>query len=200
MLSFWISYITLIPFFNSSWIRLHTKHRSETPNTIYHIGLNVIVSFLFSFLLFAYWEPRLYRDAISIIILKYLVSGAIADIYFYLSHRLMHTKHLYTYHSVHHRVLYPRAYTCVYCHWIEMVLCNIPTIIIGPVLTDMDIYSLNVWMFIVCFNTMYGHSGGEFSFLWKNSHHYLHHTNINGNYGMSRYIDGFMSTILPRST
>jgi sterol desaturase/sphingolipid hydroxylase (fatty acid hydroxylase superfamily) len=196
MVTFWVSYLLLIPFFNSSWIRLHAKHKSETPNTLYYVGLNVIVSFLVSIPIFNFWQSKTTNDSIFVILIKYLISGAIADVYFYLSHRLMHTKHFYTYHSVHHRVLYPRAYTCVYCHWIEMILCNIPTIIIGPLLVDMSLASLNLWMFIVCFNTMYGHSGGEFSFLWKNKHHYLHHTKINGNYGMSRYTDGIMSTML----
>jgi sterol desaturase/sphingolipid hydroxylase (fatty acid hydroxylase superfamily) len=200
MLTFWVSYILLIPLFNSRLIHLHTQKVSSAPNKYYYVSLNFLASILFAILLSRVWVIPQNIDPVYLILCKYLISMAIADVWFYVSHRLMHHRYLWKYHSIHHRIIFPRAFTCVYCHWIEMVLCNIPTVILGPFLLNMDLYSLHLWIFMSCFSTMYGHSGGEFKVVeWKNNYHYYHHTFINGNYAMYPFIDNVFRTNLKAS-
>ena len=196
MLVFWCSYLVLIPFFNSRIIKPFTSTYSNPPDKYYYVGVNVLSGFLYNIIFFKYlWAPEMVYNINYRTIFKYIISGILVEIYFYLSHRLMHHRLLYKYHSIHHRVIYPRAYACVYCHWIEMIVVNISTVMFGVVVTKMNMGEICLWMFIACFNTMWGHSGGDFNLsILSHKYHYRHHTLIGGNYGTGMFMDKTFNT------
>lgn len=196
LLSFWLTYVLTMPLFSSRLIKPNVDFTVPTaPNAVQYIGFNFIVSILLSFLVFpnVYDPPKIS----GIELWKFIPCSIIADLWFYTSHRLMHCKYLYPYHSIHHRVKYTKAYACVYCHWLEMVLGNIPTVILGPYLTNMNYLTLHLWLSFGCLNTMYGHSGGRFFFMPEgaNQYHWTHHIKVTGNYAMSRFLDGIFGTL-----
>lgn len=56
------------------------------------------------------------RDAVA--------SGALVELLFYTSHRLLHTKYLYPYHKLHHGYKAPIALAALYAHPLEAILGN----------------------------------------------------------------------------
>lgn len=129
-----------------------------------------------------FYEPCVYT------ILKLAITVLIADVWFYFSHRLMHTQWLYQkVHYMHHQAANPNAFTTNYCHWVEFIFVNMITILIGPVITQMALSTFYVWVFLFTMFTQYEHCGVYL-------HHFKHHVNIKGNYGLTVLLDRLLNT------
>jgi ferredoxin-NADP reductase/sterol desaturase/sphingolipid hydroxylase (fatty acid hydroxylase superfamily) len=116
------------------------------------------------------------------------------DAWFYLFHRLMHHPKIYKYvHSVHHKSLEVTPFTVSSFHFIEAVVLGcwiIPVAFFVPIYIPM----LGVMQFIGLFNNIKSHLGYELypkwfqktwlKYLITSTHHNIHHTRYNGNYGL----------------
>ena len=131
----------------------------------------------------------------------------IHDLYFYISHRMMHHKKIYPIvHQVHHISLNPTPWAAFSFHPIEafIQIAWIPIIIL---FIPFHFSSIAIWaLYMMLFNVI-GHLGYEFfpkKFLNSNSgkifftstFHNIHHSKNNCNYGLYFIIwDQFFGTI-----
>jgi sterol desaturase/sphingolipid hydroxylase (fatty acid hydroxylase superfamily) len=119
----------------------------------------------------------------------------IHDLYFYLSHRMMHNERIFPIvHSVHHRSINPTPWTAFSIHPIEafIQLAWVPIIIM---LLPIHYYVLMIWSFNMTIFNIIGHLGFEIfpkqlmnyrfgKFIFSSTFHNLHHSKVNCNYGL----------------
>ncbi|MBO0933505.1 sterol desaturase family protein [Fibrella aquatilis] len=131
-----------------------------------------------------------------------------SDTTFYWIHRWLHTKRMYKYiHAVHHESLDTSPYTSNSFHFLEPIFLTLaiaPLFFIFPI----SAAALGVTQVIGTVNNIKSHLGYEFFPAWfrkywlfnnlvTSTHHNLHHTQYNGNYGlMIRFWDKFCGTEL----
>ena len=90
---------------------------------------------------------------------KLVASAAILDVWFYLSHRLLHTSVLYhMVHWVHHTFKAPVAVASMYAHPIEF-MSNLLGILMGPYVTNAHPFVTYFWI-TMCFFTSGAHHSG----------------------------------------
>ncbi|POY36635.1 sterol desaturase family protein [Solitalea longa] len=116
------------------------------------------------------------------------------DIYFYLTHRLLHTRWLLrNVHSVHHRSVNPTPLAAYCFHPVEAIL---QSLIVFPFVTilPINLFAFLLFTFLVLLMNVMGHLGFEFMsqrfrsskigmFFTSSTHHNLHHQKVNENYG-----------------
>lgn len=121
-----------------------------------------------------------------IIILSY-------DIWFYISHIILHTNKFYYIHKYHHSIKYDDInYTDTYkSDNIEIVLQGI-SVLFPYIYINFDIYS---FLFAITFINIRGLMRHDKRFVWLvGDHHLLHHKYHNYNYG-EPWIDYLCSTL-----
>lgn len=119
---------------------------------------------------------------------RFLISVMITEIVFFYTHKLLHRRSLYKYHSVHHRFIEPCASSAMYCHPIEAVFSNQLAVTIGPVILGMSLNEMVVWSILSAINTTKAHSGLNFS-CFNSRYHDLHHSKRNVNFGFLYLLD-----------
>jgi sterol desaturase/sphingolipid hydroxylase (fatty acid hydroxylase superfamily) len=112
------------------------------------------------------------------------------DFWFYITHYLSHSKLLYKYHKVHHEFKDPVGVSALYAHWIDLYFNNfLPIMIMGFILQSHWI-TMNIWIFISVFNSVYiAHSNRT-----TDIYHWIHHRTFNYNYGVCMYMDYMFNT------
>lgn len=113
------------------------------------------------------------------------------DVWFYMSHRLLHTRYGWKIHKIHHEKRYPTVWDTYHGHWSESILQSLgfalPWLFFSP-----DWYA-------VCLAALFTNARGclrhdaRFSWLVGN-HHLLHHEVGNINYG-DFYLDWIFKTL-----
>ena len=159
------------------------KNKQEITQIYIEACPLVICNLIISKFIFNYIEDELliYQRDDSYIKL-FLCWIVLADIIFYIMHKLFHNYYLYVYiHSIHHKYKITNGICALYAHPIDYITTNIlplslPLIILQP--PDEFI------RFIIIFSTTYTIiiSHGGYTFLPKN--HLLHHIKHKYNYGI----------------
>jgi sterol desaturase/sphingolipid hydroxylase (fatty acid hydroxylase superfamily) len=119
---------------------------------------------------------------IFIIIIDMIILSIIQSIYFYIMHRLFHTKFLYKHiHYIHHKNYITIPYTAVNCDIIEHVLINIMSVLIGTKLWLCHQNSVIIWVWLSTYSSVNTHS----NIIRQNNpvRHDFHHLLKNVNYG-----------------
>jgi sterol desaturase/sphingolipid hydroxylase (fatty acid hydroxylase superfamily) len=112
------------------------------------------------------------------------------DIWFYLSHLLLHTRTLYRIHSIHHQKIEPKWYDTYRGHWFETVLQGLGFFV--PLLIfDMHWLSFLIALLFVNIRGIMRHDD-RCSWLVGN-HHLIHHKNPSCNFG-EEWLDKLCST------
>jgi Delta7-sterol 5-desaturase len=167
---------------------------------IYSVISVLIFSFVFTFtvtVLLPY--TRIYQDMETFgnayYLFSYILMILLHDTYFYWSHRLIHSRLLFsTVHSVHHRSSNPSPWTSYAFHPMEALIQSfiIPLIaLIFPV----HISAIILYFLFQFVHNIYGHLGFEIlpAFIRKNIAgkqlntsvlHNAHHRQVRGNYGL----------------
>jgi methylsterol monooxygenase len=121
----------------------------------------------------------------------------ISDMYFYASHRLLHTKFLYrTVHKKHHYFTAPMAISALYCNRTEMILSNIITGLLPGTLLGSHMGLVFTWTLFGLVNSCIVHSGYTMPFfiLTNTNAHDNHHKYFNVNYGIGGLSDLIFGT------
>ena len=127
-------------------------------------------------------------------LLKIFFSLLVAEVWFYYTHLLLHTKTFYPYHRLHHRYTIPFSWATLYCSCFEMIFVNQLSVTIGPYLMNMNTLEICIWSVIVCTKVLLAHSGMLGS--WDSKVHTLHHERYNVNFGVIYLLDRFHGTYL----
>jgi lathosterol oxidase len=112
------------------------------------------------------------------------------DIWFYISHILLHSKYFWKYHEIHHRIIYPK-YTDTYKgHFLEGPFQSI------GFLLPLCFYKFNWIAFLISgiLVNIRGMARHDYRTVWLiGDHHLLHHRYFNCNYG-EYWIDRLFGT------
>jgi hypothetical protein len=130
-------------------------------------------------------------------ILKISLSICIANSYFYHIHALMHSNHkLMKYHAQHHQIHHPIALAGLYCSPVEMLIVNMPTILLGPWLVGMNSNVFLLWILGSCLTTLFSHDGHVIEAIGLSSEfHDYHHTHRPyKNFGLDTFWDSLYKT------
>lgn len=109
------------------------------------------------------------------------------DSIFYIIHRLLHTRKLYTFHKLHHSWKQPIPWGALYSSIPENILLNFFPVISGPIVVGLNMYYTFLWVGLATLTSLIAHSrfGGS---------HDIHHQQFNVNYGNTKFIDKIFGT------
>lgn len=117
------------------------------------------------------------------------------DIFIYSSHRLFHTKLLYSWsHRIHHELYIPIGLGAFYNHWFDYIICVFIPTILPCILLSSHSYTVILWIIISVSNSVYVSHGG---FMNNDTNHYYHHQKHLYNYGTGIFMDKLFKTIYP---
>ena len=205
------------------------RWRDMRREIMYSISSLLIFTFLFFFLKWlidndytmVYYDKEVY--GIAYYCLSILLVVIIHDIYFYWTHRLLHTRWLMRHvHSVHHRSSDPTIWAAFSFHPLEAVI-NFGVFYVLVFTIPLHISVFFLFFFINTSNNLLGHCGFEifpkkFTRHWvgkwftTSTHHHMHHKFGKGNYALyftcldylfstvhSKYHTQFDATIVKRN-
>ena len=114
----------------------------------------------------------------------------LGDVYFYMTHRLMHTPLLWRLHKHHHRTSVSVSRS-LDASVMEHCFCNLGSFAAGTViLSQMDyvphVYVLYIWTAVATWGSCTGHSNGNAP--GDNEEHLMHHKHPAYNYGFGLYV------------
>jgi lathosterol oxidase len=114
------------------------------------------------------------------------------DIWFYISHRLLHTQLLWKYHEIHHRIRFPRFPDTYTGHWLEGPFQSIG---FALPLAFMECTWISFFIALLLVNIR-GMARHDDRTIWLiGNHHLLHHQYFNYNYG-EYWIDRLCGTLI----
>ncbi len=135
--------------------------------------------------------------SIPIFVRDLAVSVVLEDLFFYSSHRLIHTRRFYApIHKQHHTYTAPFGLAAIYAHPIEHLLSNVVPLALGPLLMGSHPIFMMIWALMALFNTMSVHSGYCLPFyLWPDPYfHDWHHEKFNECFGAANIMDTVFGT------
>ena len=193
-MTFWITYWifgTLI-----SWVTHVNKIRLVTD--LKDVCIVLLINMMWSLLgviLLCFIPLRAMTD--SHIIIKFVFTYLITEIWFYHLHIFSHHPKLYNrLHKKHHYFQQPYAMTALYCTGYECVFINVFSVGLGCVFFQIPPPYIYIWFFVVSLNSLLSHSGLFFPYLIDGFHDKHHHC-FQHNFGLSSYLDMLYGTKLP---
>jgi sterol desaturase/sphingolipid hydroxylase (fatty acid hydroxylase superfamily) len=125
-------------------------------------------------------------------ILRFVACFLIVDVWFYLTHRALHSRLLYArVHKVHHRFKAPTAVAAMYAHPLEYGIGNLGGVAAGIVLTNCHPLTAFAWTGFGVVSSTFGHSG--YSFFGAQNHDF-HHQYFSYNFGVGGGMDWLCGT------
>ena len=120
-----------------------------------------------------------------------IASYILMDLFYYLTHRLLHTDRFYTkFHKKHHEITAPVGLTSTYLTFVDFY-SNVLSIYVPPIILSAHSITMSLWIIISTLNTIFiGHSG--FSPIAR--FHDNHHKYFNCNYGVGIFADRLFGT------
>ena len=184
-LTFWMTYWVFGGLFPFDKKALLIRPSKSVPLIVFR---NMIISLPYSLIL---WNviPDFSDYIWDSVVLRFIISLALLEFWFYIAHRLLHTKLLYRWHKQHHEFKTPYPLVAVYCSPVEAILCDVSSFALGPSFLKMTEYEIMVWMFLSSIHVLLLHS--------KLSHgrqHGMHHEKFVGNYGVFTLCDRIFGT------
>ena len=119
----------------------------------------------------------------------------LSNIFFYITHRLLHTKWIYKMiHYKHHEFIEPVACATLYAHPIEHLFSNVLSFIVPFILIGTTYYTMLCLIFIGTLISMIAHI--QYKILPTPNNHLVHHKLYKYNYGFGDYLDILFGTYI----
>lgn len=120
----------------------------------------------------------------SHVFLQLFLSYLVSQIVFSVNHHLAHRCNLHWHHK-HHEYHSPIAICAFYCHFMEMLLLNLPVAELGPLLFNLDPWPHTLWLLMAGTYVTLDHCGHQFgpTWLFNTLYHHQHHKNGNIHHG-----------------
>jgi sterol desaturase/sphingolipid hydroxylase (fatty acid hydroxylase superfamily) len=125
-----------------------------------------------------------------------LVLWFISQMWFWSAHRLVHSyAPLFQFvHAAHHRHYEPFALTAIDCSVSEMILLNMPAVLLPVLIVNPPPITHYLWMILAATHVTVTHSGHYVGHL-ADAYHAIHHRKCNCNYG-SAILDRIFNTLV----
>lgn len=148
-----------------------------------------VVSFPYSYLKRTYpsIDPALTNQQfiLHIEIVKFVISVAIVEVWFYTTHYLLHQPPFYSLiHKIHHRFKAPIAVASMYAHPVEFIVGNLLGVVLGPMVTKCHPLTSYVWIHNALMSTGGSHSGYK---MFYADYHDAHHQYFDYNFGIGNF-------------
>ncbi len=189
------TYVFLVHFV-CYWLMVYLYDKNVTCNEFILLDTPVLLSlknqFFYTYptinILFRYYPVEYNNFVISILSIPFLVLTG--DIYFYVTHRPLHTKWLFKYHKSHHKGR-TRVAKSLDADALEHIVGNLGSFLCGILLLQylgyiINIYVLSLWVGMATVNTCISHS--TYNSKLDNGVHYIHHKTLRYNYGTGLYL------------
>jgi Delta7-sterol 5-desaturase len=192
---------------SSADVRREIRYSLSTVLVFASVGVVVTAAVLTGHIA-VYFQARQYGWTWLIVSLPLLVLWH--DFYFYLSHRLLHTRWWFRHvHGVHHRSRHPSPWAAYAFHPVE-ALINAMVLPLAMVVVPLHVSVLLAFMLHQIVRNTHGHAAVETMpagftkhRFWRHftttTHHHLHHETATGNYGLwFTWWDRWLGTENPR--
>jgi len=191
-ITFWLTYWIIGG--SLSWYthRINFRKMERLGEVVTILLINMFWS-LFGVIFLCFMPLRALTD--SHVLLKFILSYFLTDLYFYHVHIMLHHPQLYSkIHKMHH-TFQNNSYALIalYCTPYEAVVLNVFSVALGPVIFQIPAPYIYLWFSLVAFNTIFTHSGLTIPYLIENFHD-LHHKLFTYNYGTNIYLDWIYGT------
>lgn len=172
-----------------NWINYGTAARNSFLNQLF-VGLPTLY-FTENYIIAA--VNKSLEDSYIYILFKLILIGTIANILFYLSHRLLHTRFIFTtIHYIHHQFIEPVAVASLHAHPIEHLTANTLAFFIPFFIIGLPYYMM---LFMICIGTnMIVLSHVNYNIPFYGNEHKIHHIRFKYNFGIGMYLDKFFNT------
>jgi sterol desaturase/sphingolipid hydroxylase (fatty acid hydroxylase superfamily) len=197
LFTFWIVYLTASFVFPSdkSITRSNITKRKVAIQLIWNCIITIISGFFLCHI------PQIF--IFENVIYKYITALSMIEIWFYYSHRLMHHRWFYKWHSDHHTFIEPYGLAGLYCSCLEMLLVNQLSVVIPFQLLGFSLNETVIGSILIALNILKGHSVLHKrddvpwylpSLLIQSWDHDTHHQLMNCNYGILYLLDRIHGT------
>jgi sterol desaturase/sphingolipid hydroxylase (fatty acid hydroxylase superfamily) len=145
--------------------------------------------------LHSYFYGHTDTESWSLALAKLVGCRIMADVWFYTTHRLFHSRWLYKFHKVHHEWKYPLSYATFYAHPLENIVANLCTILSGLHIFQTSHALSHFWILTVLTQSVFSHSGDiKLGPIFIKSRHDYHHMYLNCAYGNDLFMDRLFKT------
>ena len=194
-------HLFIVPFY-SSWLYIIASYYDYTKNKelyaaklknhhIENLFLNVFIFQPLSLWYILYLVPPIdnYHSILSesLYILSQIVFG---EVWFYTIHYIIHSKHLYKYHKIHHENSEVIGIFALYAHPLDAIITNVGSIFLLHYFIRFSIFHIYLIGTIATINTIVSSHTGT-----RDGFHQNHHRMFNCNYGMNYFMDRLFGTI-----
>ncbi|KAI9003807.1 hypothetical protein DFJ74DRAFT_693791 [Hyaloraphidium curvatum] len=200
--AFWVPTLAFLALdaLQPKWLTRYRLQKDKPPPGAVHLLKTFAVSYVMQYYVGAIMQVKamypLWRRNVKDVdlvkmpsavrtVLEFLFSEILAEIIFYVTHLLFHTKYLYQWvHKRHHENRTPFTLATLYTDPIDILFNNVPTgslptAIIGAHPTTL--WAFNIW------RNLHGvmvHCGYDLPGITDVRHHDWHHRKFDGNYGI----------------
>ena len=117
----------------------------------------------------------------------------LSNVFFYLTHRLLHTKWFFDrIHYKHHEFIEPVACAALYAHPIEHLFGNVLSFILPVIIVGTTYYTILVLLVLGTIVSTFAHV--RYKILPTTNGHLVHHKLFKYNYGFGNYLDRLFGT------
>lgn len=168
--------------------------------SLYKKAFKYVLAIQFFILLpFMYYSSLLYSFGSEETIFDYIfkLSTAILceEFMFYYSHRLLHTRLFWRFHSLHHQLITSVSVGTMHSSIVENILCNFIPVAVSTYITNMSLELTLCWICMTTSSAVLSHCG--FTFLKVlTEFHSTHHLNKSFNFGVLGLFDYLHGTKL----
>lgn len=152
------------------------------------VARNMMLSLPYALLLWNF-TPDFTDYLVGSYLSRFLISVVIMDGWFYITHRLAHTKFFYKWHKQHHQFNIPYPLMAVYCSPLEALLCDVTAVGLPASILKMTGLELEIWMCATALHALIIHST-----LVHGRDHNLHHNTNKYNFGLLSIFDRLFGT------
>ena len=194
LFTFWFTYFTASFLFPTDKSITRPRYDITKRKVVIQLIWNCFVTIISTF----FWRhiPQIF--IFENVIYKYITALIMIEVWFYYSHRLMHHRWFYIWHSDHHAFIEPYALAGLYCSCFEMVFVNQLTAVIPFQLLGFSLIETIIGSILIALNILKGHAVLHKRddvpsylpyFIAQSWDHDTHHQLMTYNYGILYLLD-----------
>ncbi len=178
-----------------SRLELDKIYNKIIPNVFFNIFISSIPAVYIMNLLLN--NPNYHLLSGLPLVAKYIALPLLLDMFFYISHRIFHTKYLFYFHRKHHELVHPVGIGSFYMSPVEFFGALVIPIYFPLILLGADNYHTHLWITFTVFNGICVAHSNTKQVYNTSDFHYIHHSDKTKgycNFGTDIFMDRLLGT------